>query len=181
MAQGITERYDNTTIALHWATALSVAALWIIGQTADWFPRGSAPKQAYWSLHVVLGFALAVVVAARMTWRAGGGRALPAIDHGLTHSLAKATHYLLYALVTGVVVLGIVNAFVRGYSIFGLFHLPQLGDYALRGQITYLHGLVANVLLGLAMFHAAAALVHHYLWHDGLLVRMMPKFKVGGR
>ena len=181
MAQGTTDRYDNATIALHWATALLVVTLWIIGQTADWFPRGSAPKQAYWSSHVVLGFALAGVVATRVAWRSGRGRALPAKDQGLTHLLAKATHYLMYALVIGVVVLGIVNAFVRGYSIFGLFHLPQLGDYALRGQITNIHGLVANVLLGLASFHAAAALVHHYWWHDGLLVRMMPKSGDGGR
>ena len=71
------------------------------------------------------------------------------------------------------VVLGIVNAFVRSHAIFGL-HLPQVGDYALRGRITDWHGLVANVLLGLALFHASAALVHQYVWRDGLLDRMRP-------
>ena len=176
MTQRPLDRYDATTMALHWTTAILVAALWAIGQTADWFPRGSAFKQGYWSTHVVLGFALAGVLAWRVAWRAGGGRGLPAADHGPLHLLAKATHYLLYMLLAGVVVLGIVNAFVRGYSIFGL-HLPQIGDYALRGRITDWHGLVANVVLGLALFHAAAALVHQYVWRDGLLDRMIP----GGR
>lgn len=71
--------------------------------------------------------------------------------------------------------LGLVNAFVRGYGIYGLFHLPQIGDRAWRHAVTDWHGLAANVLLGLAGFHAAAALVHHYAWRDGLLRRMLPK------
>jgi len=41
-------------------------------------------------------------------------------------------------------------------------------------------GLAANVLLGLALFHAAAALVHHYFWQDGVLGRMLPADGVAG-
>ena len=40
MANAISRRYDATTIALHWLTAGLVVLLWIIGQTADWAPRG---------------------------------------------------------------------------------------------------------------------------------------------
>ncbi len=32
--------YDQATIRVHWTTAALVVALWMIGQTADWFPRG---------------------------------------------------------------------------------------------------------------------------------------------
>ena len=88
--------------------------------------------------------------------------------------LAKATHYGLYLLLLTVVTLGVVNAFVRGYSIYDLFHLPQVGDRAWRRQITDWHGLAANIVLALAGFHAAAALTHHFLWHDGVLGRMLP-------
>jgi hypothetical protein len=42
---------------------------------------------------VVLGFALAVVIAWRMIWRRSGGRELSAADAGPLHVLAKATHY----------------------------------------------------------------------------------------
>ena len=166
--------YDRTTIALHWATATSVVVLWIIGQTADWIPRGPV-KTGYWSVHVVLGFVLAGVLVWRIAWRAGGGRRLPAADPGALHGLAKLTHYLLYGLLLTVVVLGIANAFVRGYNLFDLVSLPQIGDRALRRPITDWHGLAANILLGLAFFHAAAALVHHYVWQDGVLRRMLPK------
>ena len=36
------------------------------------------------------------------------------------------------------------------------------------------HELAANTIVILAAIHAAAALVHHYLWRDGVLRRMLP-------
>ncbi len=167
------ETYDRTTVALHWITALSVVVLWIIGQTADWIPDGPV-NTAYWSVHVVLGFVLSAVLAWRIVWRGSAGRHISAADAGILHVFAKATHYLLYALLLAVVILGVVNAFVRGYNLFDLVNLPQVGDRAWRRHITQWHGLAANILLGLALFHASAALVHHFLWKDGVLGRMLP-------
>jgi cytochrome b561 len=163
--------YDRTTIFLHWITAGLVGILWIIGQTADWFPEGTFNTD-YWSIHVVLGFALAVVIVWRIIWRSSGGRRLPAADAGVLHIAAKATHYGLYLLLLVVVVLGITNAFVRGYNLFDLVSLPQLGDRPLRRPITHWHGLTANIVLGLAALHAAAALFHHYVNRDSVLARI---------
>lgn len=165
--------YDRTSIFLHWAAAASVAVLWIIGQTADWIPDGPV-NTAVWSVHVVLGFVLAAILAWRIVWRASRGRRLPPADSGALQVFAKLTHYLLYALLLIVVALGVANAFVRGYNLFDLVSLPQVGDRAWRRPITHWHGLAANILLGLALFHAAAALVHHYLWQDAVLKRMLP-------
>ena len=36
------QTYDSATIRFHWTTAFLVVALWLVGQTADWFPRGPA-------------------------------------------------------------------------------------------------------------------------------------------
>ncbi len=169
-----TPAYDRTTIALHWATAGLVTVLWVSGQTADWFPDGGLINTNYWSVHVVGGFVLAVVLGWRLAWRKTGGRRLPPADAGAVHVFAKATHFLLYGLLLTVVALGVINAFVRGYSLFDLVSLPQVGDRTWRRPITEWHGMAANILLGLAFFHAAAALVHHYAWRDGVLRRMLP-------
>lgn len=166
-------KYDRTTISLHWITAGLVVVLWIIGQTADWFPDGPF-NTGYWSVHVVLGFALAALIAGRMIWRNSGGRRLPAADTGVLHAVAKATHYGLYLLLLVVVVLGTVNAFVRGYNLFDLVSLPQIGDRTMRKPITQWHGLAANLLLALAGLHAAAALFHDYITRDSVLARMLP-------
>lgn len=170
-AQRTDGNYDRVTIVLHWATATLVAVLWITGQTADYFPRGPW-RLNVWSIHIVLGFVLALVLGARLAWRFGPGRALPAADPGALHAVAKATHYLLYVLLLVVVGLGVANAIVRGYDLFGIAKLPQLGDAEWRRPINDWHDLAANAVLALALFHAAAALAHHYLWRDGLLQRM---------
>ena len=149
--------------------------LWILGQTSDWFADGGLANTSLWSTHVVLGFALAGILIWRIAWRSSGGRALPAADTGALQALAKATHYGLYLLLAVIVALGIVNAFVRGYSIYGLFHLPQVGNRAWRRAITQWHGLAANIAFALAGFHAAAALVHQYVLRDDLIARMMPQ------
>jgi cytochrome b561 len=175
-ANPMTPTYDRLTIWLHWATVALVVALWIVGQTGDWLPRG--PLQTnYWSMHIVFGFTLAVVLAWRAVWRLTGGRRLPPVGPPLLQALAKTVHYLLYALMAAVVVLGIVNAFVRGYNLFDLTHLPQIGDRALRRPITDWHGLLANILLALAALHALAALAHRAVLRDGVLRRMMPWLK----
>ena len=168
-------RYDPTTIALHWATATLVAVLWLIGQTADWLPDHGWANTGLWSTHVALGFVLAAVLVWRIVWRWDAGRKLPPADAGVLHLLAKAMHVGLYLMLVGVAALGIANAGVRGYSLYGLFHLPQLGDRAWRRPLTQWHGLAANVTLTLAGFHATAALVHHYVVRDRLIARMLPR------
>jgi len=171
MRQDSDTRYDPTTIALHWTTAILVAVLWIIGQTADYTPKGSI-RTDYWSAHVVLGFLLAFVLIWRLSWRAFRGRRLPPTDSGPIQLLADASHWALYGLLALVVVLGVCNAFVRSYNLFDLVSLPQVGDTALRRPINHWHGLAANILLGLALAHALAALAHYYVLKDRVLQRM---------
>lgn len=169
-------RYDATTIWLHWTTAALIATLWTLGQTADLLPRGPLRTGA-WSLHVLLGFATIAVLLWRIAWRARCGRTLPPADTGILQTLATATHTLLYILIATTVALGLTDALYRGFNIFGVLPLPQIGtnDTETRHTINEWHELSANALLLLALFHALAALVHHYLWRDHLLERMTPE------
>jgi cytochrome b561 len=171
--------YDPITITLHWLTAALVAALWVVGQTADYLPEHSRVQTFVWSSHVAFGFALAAILAFRLVWRATSGRRLPAADSGMLHLIAKSTHYLLYAMLLVTLSLGIVNAFVRGYDMYGLFTLPQLGDKDWKKPVTQWHELAANAVMIVAAVHASAALIHHYVWRDGLLLRMSGS--TGGR
>ncbi len=172
-------RYDPTTIWLHWATVGLIAVLWIIGQTADWAPRGPF-RTSLWSAHVVLGFATGFVLLTRVAWRAHFGRVLPPADTGIAYAIAlyaiaKATHYTLYVLLATVVVLGIIDASYRGFTLFGAWSLPRFGsgDAATRHSLNEWHELAANSVIVVALVHAVAALVHQYVWRDRLLDRMM--------
>jgi cytochrome b561 len=60
--------------------------------------------------------------------------------------------------------------------LFGLFQLPAIaprkaGWGSLAGDV---HSYLMWTLLGLVALHAAAALFHHFVRHDGVLRRMLP-------
>jgi len=167
------EHYDAATICLHWLTAALVAILWTLGQVTGWVLRGPF-RSGLWSTHVALGLLLAVVLTMRILWRASFGSVLPPADAGVLNWLAKATHYALYLLLLGVVGLGIANASYRGSDLFGVLTLPQFGsgDAATARDINSWHEWAANLTVLAALFHATAALGHHYIWHDHLIGRM---------
>lgn len=169
----VEERYDPTTVALHWLTALLVFALWGIAQAESLVPKPD--RHLLWSVHFVIGAALVVVLIVRVGWRASAGLRLAPSDEGALGALARATHWLLYALVVLAFLLGIVNLAVRGWDFGGVVTIPGWApdDKALRRTINDWHALAANTTIVVVAFHAAAALVHHYVLHDGVLRRMM--------
>ncbi len=159
---------------LHWVTALLVVAQWCVAQMIDWAPRG-APRVPMRSLHLSLGVIIAVVIVARLIWRATRGRHLPPANALLLHLLAKATHWVMYALIVALVVLGLALWWVRGDTWFFVF-TPAPASWATvpaRQFIDHWHGTLANWLMILAGFHAAAALVHRIVLRDGVLARMV--------
>ena len=169
-----TDAYDDRTIHLHWVTAGIVALMWGIAEVIDLFPRG-APKIAVRSVHIVLGLLLVAVVVRRLIWRSGRGKTLPPVPGGLWGHAARMSHAMLYALLVAVLLLGILNAWVRGDSIFSLFSIPKLfPDFlSLKPAVGRLHKIGANTLVVLALLHALAALFHHYVLRDTVLQRML--------
>jgi len=169
-------RYDRKSIALHWVTAILVVLLWVIANVIDDFPRGPL-RVAVRSTHMTLGVILLSVLIARMFWRLSGGRRLPLSRNGWAGYLAKTVHYLLYATLVAVLLLGIANVWVRGDSYFGWFTVPKFdpGNKELQETVENLHETFANALLILAAAHAIASLVHHFILRDGILRRMLPR------
>ncbi len=95
----------------------------------------------------------------------------------MLHVLAKGTHWGLYLLLLAMVSVGAFLAWTRGDSIFGLFAIPAYkpGDHGLVDQVQDIHATIGWIIVGLAGTHAAAALVHRYIWHDRVLARMLPR------
>ena len=166
--------YDARTIFLHWIVVGLVAAQWLGAHAIDWFPRGGLRTDAR-SLHILFGSLLAAIIVARLAWRWTRGRKLPPADRGLLRRVAVGVQGLLYVLLVATVSLGALNAWVRGDSLFGLMSLPKLGvDPAVKHQIGQIHILCANAILILAAVHSIAALIHQFVWRDGLVGRMIP-------
>ncbi len=168
--------YDRPTIWFHWMIAVLVLLQWGLAQIIDLFPQG-LPRIEARSVHISVGLLIAVLLAARIFWRATKGRVLPPANKGALQTLTKSVHAVLYALLIAMVLVGIFLVYVRGDSFFGLLTIPAFdpGNKALRDAVTELHETIATVILIVAGLHASAALVHHYVLRDGVLRRMWPR------
>lgn len=167
--------YDRRTILYHWIVVALIAAQWLGAQAIDWFPRGPLRVDAR-SVHILFGALLAGVIVARIAWRATRGRRLPQPGGAALRLAASVVHGLLYLLVSVTVLLGFLNTWARGDSLFNLVSIPKLTAFGpnLHRTVQELHGLCANAILAVAAVHASAALWHHYVRRDGLLGRMIP-------
>lgn len=95
---------------------------------------------------------------------------------GWQRHLAGIMHGVLYAFLIAMPILGWTTLSAGGKVVpfFGL-ELPPLmaADTAVAGRIKAVHetvGVAGYYLIGL---HAAGALYHHYVLHDGVLRRML--------
>ncbi len=171
------QRYDRTTIVLHWAIALVVIAQWAGAHTIDWFPKGPYRVDAR-SMHILCGVLLTVALAYRIVWRIRAGTRFPGERGSLITATASAVHFALYALLLTVLGLGLFNTWLRGDSLFGIFAIPKFGAYdpvgrhAFVEQIVGLHETASNILLIVAGGHALVGLFHHFVLKDGVLQRM---------
>ncbi|MDB5736493.1 MAG: cytochrome [Sphingomonas bacterium] len=170
--------YDRRTILLHWIVAGTIAFMWLLARFNMSFLQKGPLRLNLWSIHVLVGFCLAALVVARIVWRLTRGDRLPPAEHGVRHVLAVAVHYLLYLLMIVVVVLGLAH--VSGFRLFGVLPFPTFWEKPVNHEIGELHGLAANIIAGLAVLHALAALYHHHVVKDRVLIRMNPRLRRRG-
>ena len=175
MTARIAQRYDTTTIVLHWIMVLLVLILWGGARALDGAPKGEVHANAR-SLHIMLGLLFGAMGAARLIWRLSFGRPLPPSDKGWMGMAAKATHNGLYALLAAMVFTGILLAFTGGDSFFNQFSpgAPEADTRALAAQLRGVHDLIGWAIVALAGLHSGAVLYHRLVLRDGVLGRMLP-------
>ena len=178
IAAGATRsRYDGVSIALHWLTVLLVLSLFALGELWGFAQRPLRGELV--TVHMSLGILLGVAVAARIVWRLMPGHQVTPVANGLTDRLARMVHWLLYALL---IIQSLFGWFVRwsegeAMSFFGLLIPSPLTPVAraTHHQIQEYHGWVGWAIVIVALGHGAAALYHHFVLRDSVLVRMLPR------
>ncbi|MDX8501897.1 cytochrome b [Mesorhizobium sp. VK4C] len=173
------DAYTSAQKFLHWALFALVLLLYALTYGEDLLPRGDPTVNAIWRLHISFGLLLAALVFWRVVLRGTkGAPRLPAEMSSLERTTAKVGHFILYALLVALPVLGILLTWFRGdaLSFFGLFTMPApfAPDRATARTIRELHSLCANGILIVAGLHALAALYHHFIRRDTILTRMLP-------
>jgi cytochrome b561 len=171
-------RYSGAAKTLHWLILALLVAQFIFAWTMPHIGRDT-PVTTLISLHFTFGVIILAVVVVRLAVRALHGEPVP--EDGIPPwqiATARVTHWLLYALLFVIPMLGWLNASWRGMPIVMFGHeLPAL--LAKRapgwGWTGDTHIFIANwVLLVLVGLHVAAALYHYFVRRDRVLQRMLP-------
>lgn len=168
---------------LHWVTVGLVAVAWVLGTWGDDLPK-DVQTQA-WIAHMSVGLVILVIAGIRIPWRVASPppQAAPTrLGTWLiewTDPVARIMHYCLYGLLVAVPVVGIVLQFTRGHPLplFGLWEIPSplMPDKPTARFVKEVHEVLANALVILGLFHMAAAIIHHVVFRDGTLLRMLPR------
>lgn len=162
---------------LHWAVALLVLAQIPLGWAAARWPL-SPTKLDLFVWHKSVGVVVLALMAARIAWQAVDRRpAWPADMPSWERTAARAVHGLLYAVLFALPLTGwIVNSAANvPFSVFWLVPLPALvaPDKALADAVSRVHLGLSVILVGLLLIHVGAALRHHYVARDDVLLRML--------
>ena len=170
-------RYDPVAQGFHWLVALLLAAQYL----TELLPR-VLPKQyenSFAGAHVSIGPTILLLMVLRLGWRLANPpppapRDLPAS----LRLLSRVTHWLFYAGLIVLPVLGWVSASAFGVTpyLLGLIPLPMLvGKAQAFGEaVGSVHGAVALAILALVALHVAGALYHALVKKDGVVRRMVP-------
>jgi cytochrome b561 len=165
-------------MGLHWAMALLILVLFVLGWVAVSLPLSPLKlKLFYW--HKSLGLIALLLVGLRVLWRLVDQAPRPVAGLAVwERGLARSAHLLLYLLMLLMPLSGwLINSAANfPFKPFGLFRLPGLvqPDKALQADFQLLHLSGFWLLAGLLVLHVAAALRHHFVKRNPVLRRMLP-------
>lgn len=180
-------RYDALSRAFHWLTAIVVTIAFILGPGG--FGRlmhdGVDPathSDIVW--HETLGVLVFVLTALRLVWVAFRPAAPQFAMAGWMHSLSKLVHLALWALLFVLPVTALLALGSEGHPLtllggIRVDQMPLIADSAIAKLADWgeVHGVLGDIVMWLAGLHAVAAIYHHVVLKDGVLLSMVPPRK----
>ena len=177
-------RYGVVAIALHWLVLALIMASWALGLYMVDLPL-SPQKLKYFSWHKWLGVTIFLIALWRVAWRVAHA-APPPPDSMLPWQrvVMGVSHLLLYVLPIVIPLTGWLFSSASGVPTvyLGWVQLPDLvaNDKLFAEQLRQAHFSLNVTLFVIVCIHAAAALKHHILDRDDVLVRMLPFLRKPG-
>jgi cytochrome b561 len=170
--------YTRGAIAFHWIVAALIVFNLCFGLYLVDLPL-SPQKLKYFSWHKWVGVTVFILAAARLTWRLSHpAPALPESMQPWEKKLAHAAHVLLYILFFAAPITGWLFSSATGFQTvyLGVLPIPDLlgKNKALAEVLRFMHHWINYTMAAVIVLHAAAALKHHFVDRDDVLIRMLP-------
>ena len=169
--------YTVTARVLHWTTAFLILFMIPLGIVIanDW---GGAAQDFLYDLHRSIGVTIIPLVILRIMYRwRHPPLPLPEDIVPMQRFAAEATHWGLYALLVVQPFTGWIatSAYRAPVVVFGWFELPPIWpqDRAFSDRLFFFHALIGIAIACLVAAHIGAALYHHFVRRDCVLLRMI--------
>lgn len=177
MIKDTSQYFGLASIILHWTSAIAIIFLFSLGlyMTSlsyydEWYHKGP-------SLHVSIGLLLFFATLLRILWRLFNTTPVNLYNNRASNAAAKLIKLALYLLIFVVAITGYLITTAEGQAarVFEWFSIPvsvQLtaDQVDLAGEI---HEYGAWLIILIATLHAGAALMHHFVFKDRTLKRMI--------
>lgn len=180
------DQYGFIALLLHWLLFLLIAGLMASGKYSDSLPRDE--KIGYLiGVHKQVGVAVFCLMAFRLLWRLINTGVEALTESRLTRLLAFITHWLLYLVVLGQALSGVLMSQFSGRDVtFLIWQVPALisksellnllpflpAEASRAGFWRDMHGWGADIIIGLVALHVVGALFHHFIRREDTLRRM---------
>ena len=168
--------FTRTAVLLHWLIALLILCGFTLGAYMVDL-HASPTKVRLVNYHKWIGITVLALVLVRSVWRLTH---MPPPEEPMPRwqlIAARATHYLMYALMLATPMLGWMTSSASGFPVvyLKLWQLPDLvhKNRDLAKVLAEIHGLLAWTLCWIVVLHVAAALKHHFIDRDATLRRML--------
>lgn len=174
-------RYTYPAIGLHWLMAFMIVCSFCVGVYMSDLPR-SVLKLKLYSWHKWAGITILWLAFFRLAWRVSHKPpALPDVMPKWQRQMATGLHHVLYLLIFAIPLSGWLMSSAKGFQVvyFGKWALPNLvaKDAALGDLLENVHASLNYTMIVLVIGHAAAAIRHHFVDKDDVLIRMLPFLK----
>ncbi|MCA1780085.1 MAG: cytochrome b [Xanthomonadaceae bacterium] len=175
------QAYGLVAQFLHWSVVAGISLqffwAWRIDESESIRQQFALVNQ-----HKSIGMTVLALVALRLAWRAfNRPPAYPGHMSRWQRRAASATHWLLYGVIVLMPLSGWAYSSAAGYGaeFFGLVEIPGFvpDSEALEELFEELHEALAEALIVLVAVHVLAALLHQFVFKDGLIRRMLPLWK----
>jgi cytochrome b561 len=169
--------YTPVARVLHWVVAVLVLLMVPLGIVIanEW---GGPAQEFLYNLHKSIGVTLIPIVIVRLLYRLNHPPPpLPSDLPAIQEFAAYATHWALYVLILIQPIVGYImtSAYPAPVPFFGLFNLPAIWpeDRALSERLLVVHFYIGISIAAVAAMHISAALYHHFVRKDRVLMRMV--------
>ena len=187
MSRTAEQRYGDVAVLFHWLIAFFIIGMLLVGKYMTHFLDENDPVRfqlTQW--HKSFGLTVLFLSVLRLIWRfTHRPPAELASIPSWQQRIAGWVHLLLYGLMFALPITGWImssasplNVDTVLFNVITIPHIPPFPDLPNKADIAAsfheYHELAGNLLILLLLAHIGAALKHHLIDKDSVLVRMLP-------